>query len=187
MNIINRIRSIYFLRQVLKGKREIYQWHTWHQAAFRLYRKNKFFECERNLAAAVLRQERKKNPYQIQGWDEAKKEYEDYFKMDGAIQNLFALDKGYYVTMFRGESYYCVKPPFHYSSVGTNLKKPVVYNLKYGRDKQGNFKLGTNAIFNLDEEWHTAFRYSTPEEIEAYEAEKSRQKQLDKEIKINNI
>ena len=49
MNIVNRIRSVYFLRKVLKGEKQIENFYRWHKIVFQLFRKGWYFEFERNF------------------------------------------------------------------------------------------------------------------------------------------
>lgn len=179
-----RYRNYRFLKRVLKEDLSVNNfWFVKNTFLFYCnYKKN---GCERNLAAEALKKVRQKYPYHIKGWTENQKIYEEYFTLPGAIQSLEdvkeLLEKGdVYVTIFRGESVYKGEKEFQYSSVATILKEPIVY--KIYDFKNGYAWLGKNSFMNLTEEWMTAFRYSTPEEIENHRTKGRKRKELQKKI-----
>ena len=183
--IIPRIKNYFFLRNALNKDIEIEYWNYFVKLGLKLYSDRKKGGCERNLFAAVIKKYRPKHPYSIQGWWENRKIYEDYFKMPNTIKSIKDVKKNLpvYVTMFRQESVYKGDTPFKYHTVGTFLKKP--FTIKLISYKKGRFiqEGNSNPFFNLDEEWHTAFRYATEEEISYYETEKLRVAAVEKEIK----
>ena len=183
-NPIRRINSFYFLWKTLKNpkvKKDI-NFKFLCELIFTYYKKGRVTKYERNLAAAVIRKLRPIFPYYIQGWGKNKKVYEEYFKREDAIQSLTDIKKGDYVTRFKNESVYPTENPFKFHSVDTYGKNKPTYKVeKLG--KYIRFENHSNDLTSLDEEWHTAYRWATPEEIEVYEVEKSRRKKIEKQIK----
>lgn len=180
-----RYKNYRFLKRLLKEDLKIqYPWFLKNVFIFyKDYKKN----CgERNLAAAAVKKMRQKHPYHIKGWTENQKIYEEYFTLPGAIKSLkevkqkWKAEKELYVTMFRDTSVYKGEKTFQYSSVGTILKEPVTYKLY--DFKNGYGWLGKNNFMNLTEEWMTAFRYSTPEEITNHKLEIARKKEIQQRI-----
>ena len=203
MNPITRIRNINFLHNVTKDKVEVKNQHAFDCTCFSIFGNYKSFKkggLERNLGAASLWKLRKKFPYQIKGWGDCQKKYNEYFKMNGAINSVEeAIDKfkknvELFVTMYTGSSYYQVGDnPFHYSECSTMIDPPIIFKadgVSRNDDKpyistrieletiRNNIRIGQN----LDEQWLTAFRYSTKEEIDNFKREKARKEKVQLKI-----
>lgn len=182
-----RYRNYRFLKRLLKEDLSVdYFWFV--RNTFYFYRDYRKQGCERNLAAAALKKVRQKYPYHIKGWTENQKIYEEYFNLPGAIKSLEELKKKWkdekevYVTMFREESVYKGEKVFEYNSVSTILNGIIVYKVEAWSKAEEYFKLSDGSWHNLNDEWMTAFRYSTPEEIKNYKTKAAQKKRIQKEI-----
>lgn len=188
MNLIVRYKNYRFLKKALREDMKM-NWDYFTRSCFKTLRKFKKNGCDRNLATTVIKKYRSKYPYWVKGWTDNQKLYEEYFTLPGAIKSLEEvkekLNEGdVYVTMFREFSVYKGEKLFQYSQVSTFLKQPVVYKLIDYKKKYNSFRIVDNGLITLDDEWMTAFRYSTEEEIAEYKLEIARQKEIQQKINL---
>lgn len=141
----------------------------------------------RNLVAAVLIKSRLKYKYQVQDWSEAKKMYDDYMAMDGAIKSITDVvthmnaGKDVYVTKFRNEA--PVKGDrrgsYFINGYGMREHKQVLKCVEIRKhEEDGRFwyirleSPDDKERYNtsLDENSMTCHRYSTQKEINDYKA-----------------
>jgi hypothetical protein len=175
MNVYARIRNILFAKKTLKDISTLddrsRNLNVMVFSAYRGFKKNGY---ERNLMAKMLRVIREKYPYELKGWANYKNKYDEYFNMEGSIKSMSeAIEKfnefGFlYVTNFRNETYYQVdNNPYKYTVMSRALKKGNRVFKMVLLDNKG--RVLTNDMDDwaeLSEDWLTAFRYSTEDEIE---------------------
>lgn len=106
---------------------------------------------DRNLAASVIKQYRRKFPYELKDYSTAKKMYEDYFKMEGHLQfdsinERFRNGETIYLCHFRreapvkGEKY----AEYHINLSGSNEKSIFVMDSELDREFYTNTRLATD-------------------------------------------
>lgn len=150
-------------------------------------RKHKDRKIRRNLVAAIIKKSRLEYPYKVEDWSVAKKMWNGYFLIDGAIVSITDIithmnaGKDIYVTKFRSEA--PVKGDrrgsYFINSYGCGDHKQVLKCVEikkheeidkfwYIRLESPNDKERYNV--SLDEDSISCHRYSTQKEINDYKA-----------------
>lgn len=148
---------------------------------------DKYSRIHRNLIAKIIKEARKRVPFTPEDYSEAKKEWDDYHKMDNHIESIDTLrgkigNNPVYITFYRKNEDFVInypvkgnKPHIYYINGVTSDRTGCIQIFKCGIEKNSKYVKLTNVksereSHGLSEDNRTIYRYSTPKEMAYFKA-----------------
>ena len=162
-----------------------------------LKKKNRFHKILRNLSAKLVMNYRAAYPFVPENYEDAKKMYEDYFKLENHIPSYDKLLRNVetgdeiYVARFRGDVPVKGKRFAEYyinGSYGAGDRYPIIYKIhKIEGDNQDWINVedvsGENRGISINRKGFTNFRFATQDEIKDFERRKKEIAKIQKEAR----